>query len=212
MKLLLTSAGLSNSKIADSLQYLHGKAPNATKVGFVPIAANVEEGNKDWVINQLVQLWRYGYNWIDIVDPTAAKVDWRARLADVDVLFLTGGNTFHLLDQVRRTGFDEWLKDNLETKVFIGGSASSILMTQSIAIAGVEPGDPNLPGLTDLRGLKYVDYEIAPHVPGTVSHESVAAYAETTNNLIYAIDDHTAIQVIDKQSIIVGKGTWKIYT
>jgi dipeptidase E len=211
MKLLLTSSGLTNSGIADALQSLHGKAPNAAKIGFVPIAANVEAGNKDGLINQLVQLWRYGYNWIDIIDPTAAGVDWRTRLNDVDIIYLSGGNTFHLLDQVRRTGFDDWLKENLKHKVYIGNSASTILVTQSIAIAGVEPGDPNLPGITNLRGLGYVDYEISPHVPNYVSHAASQAYAATTEHPVYAIDDHTALQVNGKQTVVVGKGAWKLY-
>jgi dipeptidase E len=110
MKLLLTSGGISNRAIAASLLELVGRPASEVKVGFIPTAANVETHNKDWLIGQFVSLWRYGFSQIDIVDPTAAGVDWRNRLDAVDMLWLSGGNTFHLLDQVRKTGFDDWLK------------------------------------------------------------------------------------------------------
>ena len=116
MKLLLTSAGITNRSIAAALQDLTGKQPQESKVGFIPIAANVEGRNKDWYINQFLNLWRHGFNWIDIVDPTAADVDWEKRLEEVNVVFLSGGNTFHLLNQVHKTGFDKWLVKNLNTK------------------------------------------------------------------------------------------------
>jgi len=210
MKLLLTSAGLSHKVIGRALQQLVDKPASETKVAFISTAANVEGGNQHWVIRQLVDLWQYGFSWIDIVDPSAAGVDWRSRLAEVDVLYLTGGNTFHLLDQVHKTGFDNWLRENIEKKVYVGGSASTILMTPTIAVAGLEPGDENLPGLTDLTGLDYVDFEIEPHC-NAARLQAVKAYADTTSNPVYAIDDATAIQVVDGKVTVVSGGSWKLY-
>jgi dipeptidase E len=210
MKLLLTSAGLSHKVIGRALQQLVGRPASETTVAFITTAAHAEGGNQHWVIRQLVDLWQYGFSWIDIVDPSADGVDWRSRLAEVDVLYLTGGNTFHLLDQVRKTGFDNWLRENIEKKVYVGGSASTILMTPTIAVAGLEPGDENLPGLTDLTGLGYVDFEIEPHC-NVARLEAVKAYADTTANPIYAIDDTTAIQVVDGKVTVVSGGSWKLY-
>jgi len=186
------------------------KPASETKVAFIPTAANVEGGNRHWLIRQLLDLWQYGFSWIDIVDPSADGVDWQTRLADVDVLYVTGGNTFHLLDQVRKTGFDKWLHENIEKKVYVGGSASTILMTPTIAVAGLEPGDENLPGLANLTGLHYVDFEIEPHCDAT-RLEAIKAYAATTENPVYAIDDATAIQVVDKRVTVVSAGSWKLY-
>lgn len=211
MKLLLTSSGISNKYIAEALHDLVKKPANEAKVGFIPIAANAEDGNKDWVVNQILQLWRYGYNWIDIIDPTAKGVDWQERLSHVDIVYLTGGNTFHLLDEVRKTGFDKWLLKNLKRKVYVGGSASTILLTPSIAIASVEPGDPNLPNLKDFTGLGLVDYEISPHVPNAVSYEATEKYAAGIKNVLYALDDDMAIKVVGQKHEPVGNGVWKVY-
>ncbi|OGL38667.1 hypothetical protein A3J32_03080 [Candidatus Saccharibacteria bacterium RIFCSPLOWO2_02_FULL_46_7] len=177
----------------------------------MPIALNVEQGNKDWVVNQFLTLWRHGYNWIDIVDPTAAGVDWQERLKEVDVIYPSGGNTFHLLDQARKTGFDKWLKNNLKNKVYVGGSASTILLSPNIGVAGIDKIDPNLSGLTDLTGLGLVDFEIVVHVPSMISSESAEKYAKKSKNRIYIFDDETALKIDGKKIEVVTEGSWKTY-
>lgn len=210
MKLLLTSSGLSKRDIGYALQGMFDKSPSDVKVGFIPTAANVEPYNKDWVVSQFGQLQRYGFYQIDIVDIAADGVDWRTRLDACDMLWLSGGNTFYLLDQVRKTGFDEWLKENIDSKVYVGGSASTILMTPTIAVAGLEPGDENVPGITDLTGLGHVNFEVEPHCDAA-RIESVKEYAATTNNSVYAIDDLTAIKVVDGNLEVISGGSWKLY-
>jgi dipeptidase E len=210
MKLLLTSGGISNRAISSALLAMVGKPASEVRVGFIPTAANVELYNKDWVIGQFLSLWRNGFSQIDIVDFSADGVDWKARLEAVDMLWLSGGNTFHLLDQARKTGFDTWLKKALKTKIYVGGSASSILMTPSIAVAGLEPGDENLPGLTDLTGLGIVPFEIEPHCDAA-RLEAMKEYAATSANPLYAIDDETAIQVIDGEVTVLSGGSWRYY-
>lgn len=208
MKLLLTSSGLSKRHIGEALQDMVGKAPSDCPVGFIPTAANVEAYNKDWLIAQFEQLKRYGFYHIDIVDISADGVDWRTRLADVDVLWLSGGNTFHLLDQIRKTGFDTWLKKHIDEKVYVGGSASSIIMTPTIAIAQANGGDENLPGIDDLTGLGYVDFEINPHCDMS-RFEATEQYAKTLDHALYALDDLSAIKVVDAHVEVISGGTWK---
>lgn len=210
MKLLLTSAGVTKRSIADSLASLVGKSPSDTKIGYVPIAANAESGNKDWYINQFLNFWRFGYNWIDVIDPTAAGVNWKERLADVDVVFVSGGNTFHLLDQMRKTKFDEWLQKNLETKVYIGVSAGTIVVTPTIEIASMPPADPNLPHITDLTGLQFVDFEIEPHC-NQERFLAVETYAKQRSSAVYAIDDQSAIIVDNENVTVVSEGSWQVY-
>src|SRR2546430_1757278 len=113
MKLLLTSTGITNDLIASSLEKLLNKSREEAAIGFIPTAANVEEGKKDWFIKQFTDLLHFGFNNIDIIDISATDVDWKTRLEKVDVIYIGGGNTFHLLNQVRITGFDNWLKENI---------------------------------------------------------------------------------------------------
>lgn len=210
MKLLLTSAGIRNASIAKALASLLVKSSSEVKIGFVPTAANAEVGHKGWCIAQITDLLQLGYKYIDIVDPSAADVNWRERLGQVDVVMVSGGNTFHLLNQMRQTGFDKWLLENLERVVYVGISAGSIIATASSAIASVDNGDTNLPALNDLAGLKLVDFEISPHTPDDVSYEANAEYAKTTSNKLYLMDDKTALKVKDAEVEVVSEGEWRL--
>ena len=211
MKLLLTSAGIRNQSIANELTCLIGKNPNETKIGFIPTAANAEPGNKDWFINQFSNLIKYGFNWIDVIDVSAPGIEWRERLVEVDIVLVSGGNTFHLLDQVRKTGFDQWLRENLVKRVYVGISAGSIIATPSIAVASVDDGDFNVPGIEDLTGLSLVDFEVSPHTPENVSHEGNREYHQSIQNDLYALDDNSAISVNGGIIKVVSEGEWLKY-
>lgn len=211
MKLLLTSNGITNESIAESFLSLACKPASSLKLAFIPTAGNAEGGNKaDWLFRQYEGMRHLGINWIDMVDFAAADVDWRSRLDACDVLYLSGGNTFYLLDQIRKSGFGDYLQGASAEKVYVGSSASSITMTPRIDVAAMPPGDLNLPGLQDLTGLGFVNFEIEPHC-----HDDrfpvVEAYARQNARKIYAIDDQTAIQVVDGVPEVVSEGKWKFY-
>lgn len=210
MKLLLTSAGIRNQDLANALAELIGKPAVETKVGLIPTAENVEAGSKDFLLSQYDSLRSYGYNWIDIIDPSAEGTDWKARLEAVDIIFVSGGNTFHLLNEVRKTGLGDWLRRNIHDKVYVGVSAGSIITTPNISVASIDDGDENLIGLTDLTGLGLVDFEVSPHTPDWVSYEANEEYAQNIPNKLYLIDDETGIKVVDSSVVVVGMGKHRV--
>lgn len=86
------------------------------------------------------------------------------KLKSANILMITGGNTFKLLDHLRKSGLDKaiiefWEKDGV---VLSGFSAGAIVLSPSIETASIY-GDVNEPGLTDFTALKIVDFEIWPH-------------------------------------------------
>ncbi|MFM2423996.1 MAG: hypothetical protein RLZZ70_385 [Candidatus Parcubacteria bacterium] len=211
MKLLLTSAGIQNKSLADALINLVGKDVSEIKIGFIITAANVEHGNKDWIINQFILLRSFGFVWVDIIDIAAIGVDWQSRLAVVDVVMVNGGNTFYLLDQVRKTGFADWLKNTINEKVYVGISAGSIIVTPDIAVAGIDDGDKNSVEITDTAGLRFVEFEVSPHTPENVSEAANTIYANTISNTLYAFDNETGILVNNDLVEVISEGTWKKY-
>ena len=209
MKLLLTSSGLTNGAIARALQDLTGMAPATAKIAFVPTAANAEVGDKKWLFGDAQKLYDAGYEYIDIVDPSAAGIDWRARLNVADIIFIGGGNTFHLLKQARETGFADWLTQHKDEKVYVGSGAGSILMTPTIACTTAF--EPDNIGVPDLTGLNLVDFEFIPHVSSLISQEKVDAYLLKTQRALYAVDDAMAVSCTDEIIKVVGDGEYNWY-
>ncbi len=68
MKLLLTSGGLANKSIEKALLELIDKKPPDVSVAFIPTASNVETGDKDWLIDDLIDLRNLDFKAIHIVD------------------------------------------------------------------------------------------------------------------------------------------------
>jgi dipeptidase E len=121
MKLLLTSAGLSCDSIVDSLLELTRKPFSEINLVFIPTAANVESGNKFWVIDDLINLKNLGFKQIDIVDVSAlSKGMWLSRLKEADVIYVEGGNAFYLMSCMETSGLKDILPELLETRVYVG--------------------------------------------------------------------------------------------
>jgi dipeptidase E len=88
------------------------------------------------------------------------------HLAGFDVLYIQGGNTFYLLDQLRRSGADKIIRDLVtgDHTVYCGISAGSVVACPDIAVTGWGPEwDHNEVGLTDLAGLGLVPFILSPH-------------------------------------------------
>jgi dipeptidase E len=93
----------------------------------------------------------------------------------------------------------------IEGKVYLGVSAGSIVMGTSIEVASIPPADPNLPGITDLSGLGIVDFEIEPHCDAE-RFSAMEAWASEQQRKLYALDDQSAIKIIDSAVELVGEG------
>ena len=170
---------------------------------FKNIRRTIEICNK----SECKDIWLLTSSKVDKIEGVS-RVFSQVNVKDVDVILVGGGNTFHLLNQVRLTGFDELLKTVLEDKVYMGISAGSILATPSIAIASVDNGDENLCGITDLSGLSLVDFEVSPHTPEDVSMKGNEEYSRTISNVLYTLDDNSAIEVNGKEIKVISEGIW----
>lgn len=66
------------------------------KTAFIPTASNVEEGRKDWLIEDYISFLNLGY--IDIIDISALSREiYMKRLNEVNVIVMGGGDTTYLM-------------------------------------------------------------------------------------------------------------------
>jgi len=209
MKLLLTSAGLSNPTIAKALEDLLGKTASGVKLAFIPTAANVEPGDKSWMIDDLNNFKKGGFE-VDIVDISAIPREiWLPRLQEAEVLFLGGGNTFHLMHWVKQSGLQEELPELLKTRVYAGISAGSC-----IAGPTIYNSVQNLFGekyeLEIKDGLGLVNFHFIPHLNSPyfdkIREENLKEASKDLKESVYALDDSSALKVIDGKAEIVSEG------
>lgn len=215
MKLLLTSGGLMNSSIISALKHLTQKPFNKVNLAFIPTASNMEEGDKWWLIEDLKICKELGFKAIDIVDISALpKKVWKKRLEVADVLLFEGGNTYHLMYWINKSRLRDFLPELLESRVYVGISAGSIVATPSLILSSAEKEPLKEIGETIYEeGLGFVDFLIEPHINNKyfpeLTFEHVKKQSRKISQPIYALDDNCAIKVVDKRVTIVSEGKWK---
>ncbi len=212
MKLLLTSGGLKNKTISDALLELVGKPASETSIVFIPTAANVEEGDKGWLINDLQNLNKQGYKSVDIVDISAVEQNiWESRLQAADVLFFGGGNTFHLMYWIEKSGLGKLLPELLKTRVYAGISAGSCVTGPTI-YNSVQNLFGETYKLNIKEGLKLVDFQFIPHLNSKyfskIRENYIKEAAKDLSDPIYAMDDNSAVKVIEGKVGIVSEGKY----
>ncbi len=217
MKLLLTSGGLTNQSIVSTLLDLVTKKPQYTNLCFISTAATIETGDKSWFINDLINIHKLGFKTISIVDIGATSEDvWKPQLDDADILFFSGGNTYHLMECINKSGLKELLPEYLKTKVWVGISAGSIVTNPDLA-AKISQAiyDEDYDKMGEVGGLNYVDFYFLPHLnspyfPNLVE-ENIKKLAKRIPKKIYAMDDNGAVKVVDGKVEIITEGKYLEY-
>lgn len=125
------------------------------------------------------------------------------ELFDSDIIHLTSGNTFKFLSLLRKRNMISKIREySINGGILVGVSAGSILMGSSIEIAKF--ADLNNIGLTDLEGLKLIDFEIKPH--WNRWEDKIAEFKK------YSKDSGREIYFIrDGEGIVVENGKVDIY-
>ena len=213
MKLLLTSGGLENKTMIDTLRELVGKDFKDTKLVFIPTAANVEAGDKWWLIGDLAKCKELGFKEVDIVDIAAVGQDiWEPRIKDADVIMVGGGNTSYLMGQIKKSGLVKILPDLLKSRVYVGISAGSMVMAPNLREKEMQRlyQEPIVDDANE--GLGFVDFLIVPHMNSPYfprAAELIDEVAKDIKTPLYAIDDQTAVKVVDGKVEVVSEGKWK---
>jgi len=140
--------------------------------------------------------------------PSIDRDRWVAWVRDADVLLVDGGEAVYLAHWIRQSGLAELLPELADT-VWVGVSAGSMVMTPRIGreFADWKPDDSG-------ETLGVVDFSIFPHLdyPGWTSNtlEAARRWATKIPGPAYAIDEQTAISVVDGDVTVVSEGHWEL--
>lgn len=216
MKLLLTSGGLENQSMINALRNLVGKDFKDANCVFVPTAANMEEGDKWWLIADLAKCKELGFKEVDIVDIAAVPQEvWQPRIEKADVIMVGGGNTSYLMGQIKKSGLADQLSELLETRVYVGISAGSMVVAPKLKEKEMQRlyEEPVVDDDTN-EGLGFVDFLVVPHMNSPHFPRAAKLIDEVAKDIeipLYAIDDQTAVRVVDGKIDVVTEGKWKKY-
>lgn len=216
MKLLLTSNGLCNQSIAKALFDLVGKPAAETTIVFIPTAMNVARGDKSWFINDLYNIKKQGFKFVDIVDISALpKEVWLPKIEAGDVLFFSGGNTFHLMSCLKESGLDKLLPELLKTRVYAGISAGSIVTGPNLVLTSHEKKTyyKEVFDYTDEEALNFVDLYFRPHYYNAPHHlspslEEMERVSKETGKTVYALDNESALKIINDKIEVISEGKY----
>ena len=217
LKLLLTSGGVTNASIRDSLVEMLGKPIGDCDALCIPTA---EYGHPmctpasawDFVAGQTPgSMCDLGWRSIGLLEltalPTIGEQRWVPWVVDADVLLVDGGDALDLSYWMRRSGLANLLA-SLSDTVWVGVSAGSMAMTPRVGDLfeqWLPPEDgPTCLGVVDFSIFPHLGHEEMPYN----TMESAERWAADIAGPAYAIDDQTAIKVVDGAVDVISEGTW----
>ena len=176
------------------------------KVAFIP-TASLHEGYTGYVGSARKLFKKLGASVTEIDISTEAYSTIQAVFEDVDVIYFTGGNSFFLMDQLRKTETDELLKKELANgKLMIGESAGAIICAPTIQYIEQMDEKPEDYSQEDNEGLDLIDFYVLPHyLTAPFKKITERIMAEFSDLNICAINNHQAIIVNDEGSKVICK-------
>jgi dipeptidase E len=154
MRILLIS---SNNKVIQ--KYLEkGKT-----IGFIPTASEVES-DRSYMLADYNKLKEMGYKIIDI-DITNMEKDMLDNLIfNSDCLYIAGGNTFYLLQQIKQKNiYDSVIKFINSNKLYVGASAGAVLLVESLDMYKSIDDPKEAPLLKSYDSLNVINFYPIPH-------------------------------------------------
>jgi len=158
--ILTSSIAHTGEHIAKSLD----KRTSEYKLLFIDTAAETEKGSKQWLKNDRDGLVKGGFQIQDFSITGKTKGEVEEAINSVDIVFVNGGNTFYLLDKMRKVGFENLIKAYLKKGgIYASSSAGSIVAGPNIEPARkLEDLNEHLSSIPT-KGLNLVDFVMMPH-------------------------------------------------
>jgi dipeptidase E len=220
MRLLLSSAGIKNTSIHNALVDLLDKPIDESNALCIPTASYGHP------MAGPAAAWRFisgrepecpmcelGWKSLGVLELTALpsidEARWVPMVQETDVFLVNGGDPLFLCYWMRQSGLADLLPSL--RAVYVGLSAGSMVMAPNIGadFVGWTPptgGDETL-GMVGFSMFPHLDHEDLPE--NTMA--DAERWAAGMSVPAYAIDDQTAIKVVEDTVEVVSEGHWKLF-
>lgn len=193
--LLLTSDGLIAAPVRELASQLLGRPWSGTSSIVVTTASRKwKERNRNTVrARDVLETLGSRVSYLDF------DADPPARLQEADVIYISGGNPFYLLESTRKSGADrEFHSAWAAGKLLIGTSAGTLLFGPDLTlIQHLDPGS-NTSNRLDLTCLNIFEFYLMPHYarwveerPGT--DEQIRDFERKYGQRVVQLNDGQAV-------------------
>ena len=201
MEMLLMSYLAGTESITK--RYLSKMVSN--KIVFIPTAGNVEPytGYIDEGIEMLKSL---GYE-VEILDITKFDETYlKDKFLKTECICISGGNTFYLLQEIKRKNLVEVLFKRIKEGLFyIGESAGAIIMSENIEYSQMMDDKSIASELDDYMGVNVFNHYVVPHLGEYPFEETAQKTLDTYQDKI------SLVAINNSEAILVNDSGYTIY-
>ena len=188
--IILTSCGIIDGKFKEQFYRIINKEEiKDKKVLYITTASDGEnDSDKSWMDEEYETILDIGFSKENIYEFKIGQKE--ININDFDVIYMMGGNTFYLMDMIRKYNFDTVIKKAIDNGIiYIGSSAGSIILGNSVEYA--LPFDENNVDLKDFSGLRIIDGIIIPHA--NRKEEFISKVKENIGEKLFLLYDENGI-------------------
>ena len=180
------------------------KNTESKKILFIPTATNVDKYKKYIHLTQKA-FEDFGYEVENFDVSIFSEEIAKEKLSQAKTVFISGGNTFYLLQELKRKNLTSYLKERIENGLlYIGESAGSVIAAPDIEYASIVDDKTLATELDDYAGLNLVDFYIVPHF-------EEEPFVESSRNTVELYKDKLDLKLINnKEAILVENNNFTI--
>jgi dipeptidase E len=202
-KLFLCS---SFADVATLFPTFAGEDMKGKSVAFIP-TASIHEEYRQYVEDGRRTLSGYGLKIVDLEISQMPEKEIAHALEECDYIYVSGGNTFFLLQELRKKKADQLIIREIEKgKTYIGESAGTMIMAPDIKYAKEMDNHLSLtPGFCDFTALGLINFY-------PVVHYNSFPFERETKNIIRKYTDLELVPISNEQAIEVIGESIKVET
>mgnify|MGYP000878397878 CR=1 FL=1 len=182
--------------VKDTFKDFMNNDTKGKKVLFIP-TANIDEETK-FLVDEAKEVFKsLG---MEVENLEISKLDEKTiknKIEKANYLYIGGGNTFYLLQELKRKNLIDFIKNRVNFGMtYIGESAGAIITSKDIEYNDLMDDKTIAKDLKEYSGLNLVDFYIVPHLNEFPFEES----AEKTMNVYSSLN---LVPITNNQAILV---------
>lgn len=167
-----------------------------SKIGFIPTASELD--NDKWYIKKDIEdLNGMNFNIVYIDISNESKEEIVKKFNDIESVFVAGGNSFYLLQQLKIKNVLQELIELANNKIYVGSSAGACIACPSIEYVQKLDNKLQAPLLNDYNAMNLVDFYVLPHYKSKEKYTKIADEIEKNYN------NYKFVKISNEQAIIV---------